>query len=498
MKSKNLPIVTIFGRTNVGKSSLFNCLTEKKQALVANHEGTTRDCNMAEMNWRRTDFTLVDTGGIIDVAFLTARKKKKTDDIEASVQNQAVDFLKRSDIILFLVDNKTGLLPQDREMIKVMKKVLPDMSKVLLVANKVDSFNQRAHSAEFHKLAMGEPILISAVTGSGTGDLLDIITEKIKADRKAEPAEEEENDESEDQPTIIKKPINVCFIGKPNVGKSSLLNQLLGYERVIVSPVAHTTREPQNTIINYKDTEINLIDTAGISKKAQISQKKPAKGDEMLYRYGIAKSLGTLNKADIILFVIDINQELTHQDAQIVDELVKRQKSIIIIANKWDLAEERDTKKYNEYIFDNLPFIRWAPVQYISALTGEKINKVLDLILQIEEERKTSIPANELNTFLMKVIKVHKPAKAKGLKHPYIYKFEQINTNPPRFKMRIGTKDTLHFSYVRFMENRMREKWGFTGTPIKIDVTKNRQVHGAHQDKRENHTKKRKFRNKKF
>lgn len=502
-----IPLVTIFGRTNVGKSTLFNCLTEKHQALVTDMEGTTRDSNLAQINWGGFDFELVDTGGIMDLDYLMS-KTKKTEDIESKVQKQAVEYLKKSDLILFVVDNKSGLLPQDREMTLLLKKILPTLNNIILVVNKVDNYRQRPRGADFHKLAMGEPLMISAATGSGTGDLLDEIANKLKKlkfkinkvkKNRDDYEDDDDSDESENKtPKNDNGNINVCLMGKPNVGKSSLLNSILGYERVIVSSVPHTTREPQNTDINYNNRQIKIIDTAGISKKAQISSRKEMKNLEKLHFYGIAKSLGTLRRADIVIFVIDINEEITHQDAQIVEELVERKKSIIIMANKWDLLEERDTKKYTSYIYDHLPFILWAPIQFVSAKTGEKVNRVLDLILKISDERKTIIPDAELNTFLMKIIKIHKPSKAKGLRHPYIYEFKQIHSNPPRFKVRIGSKDTLHFSYVRFLENRIREKYGFLGTPINIEVTKNKTKHGSHAEKTDSRRKKRVFRNKKF
>ena len=257
---KQLPLIVIFGRTNVGKSTLFNRLTEKQQAMVSNVEGTTRDSNISQINWRNKTFTLIDTGGIIDLKYLIG-KKHKTDDIEAKVQEQARNYLKRADLILFLVDAKTGLLPQDRQMALLLKKILPNTKNIFLIANKADSLKQRKEIAEFHQLSLGEPIPVSAATGSGTGDLLDIIVKKISSPRKEVP---EKTDE-----------VRVCIIGKPNVGKSSLVNAILGYGRIIISHIPHTTREPQDTFINFKSHSITLIDTAGISKKGQQAARRP-------------------------------------------------------------------------------------------------------------------------------------------------------------------------------------------------------------------------------
>ena len=464
---KNLPLVVIFGRTNVGKSTLFNALVEKKQALVADIPGTTRDSNIGQVSWGRLSFNLIDTGGIIDLKYLTGQSVK-TNDIEVKVQQQARQYLDQADLILFLVDNKTGLLPQDKQMALILKKTA-DAKKIILVANKVDSPGKRAKTAEFFKLALGDVIAISAANGSGTGDLLDIVVKRL---------ESRNSQLTTHHPKVYFKNglrvmsyelqdiIKVCIIGKPNVGKSSLLNSLLGYQRVIVSPIPHTTREPQDTDIIYQEKNIKLIDTAGISKKGA-----KTKG---LEKYGIAKSLGMLTKADIALLVLDISEGITHQDAKLIEEILNQQKSLILIANKWDLIKARDTKKYTNYIYGKLPFTQFVPIQFTSALTGEKVKKILDLILAIDQERKLKLGDSQLNKFLLRLVKIHRPAKGKGVKHPRIYEFKQIAANPPRFIIRLGPKDNIHFSYLRFMENRLRENFGFTGTPITIKIAKNK------------------------
>ena len=481
IKSKSMPLVVIFGRTNVGKSTLFNCLVEKKQALISKIEGTTRDSNINKVEWQGRTMTLVDTGGIIDLKYLMG-KKKKVEDVEAKVQQQARDYLARADLILFLVDNKNGLLPQDKQMAMILKKDLKLKNKTLLVANKVDNIKQRANAAEFNKLALGEPIPISAANGSGTGDMLELIIKKIWKNTKACPPRLHKQDkrakniktnlEPEEEP-ILENKIKVCLIGKPNVGKSSLLNSLLGYERVIISPTPHTTREPQNTEITYKDKKITLIDTAGISRKGL-----KTKG---LEKFGIQKSLAALKKSNIALLLIDINQDITHQDLKLVEEIVERRISFIIIANKWDLIEEKDTKTFKKYIYSKFPFSVWAPIHFTSALTKSKVDKVFDLILEIDEQRQIQISDSVLNKILNKIVKIHPPAKGKGTKHPRIYELKQVRSNPPKFEMRIGPKDNLHFSYVRFVENRLRDKFTFLGTPIGMRVIKNRQVSGKHE-----------------
>lgn len=453
-KNNNLPLVVICGRTNVGKSTLFNCLTEKNQALVSEISGTTRDSNLGRVAWARKNFDLIDTAGILDWRYLLANKIP-ANDIDSKTQKQARSYLDRADLILFVVDAKSGPLPEDKELAAAFKKNPTYKDRVVLIANKVDNYKNISETAVFNKLGLGEPIGISAANGQGTGDLLDLITKRLK--RKVAPAADSQT------------PIRACLIGKPNVGKSSLLNSVLGYERVIVSPIPHTTREPQDTEINYQGRAIRLIDTAGISKQGRKSSG--------LEKPGIMKSLKSLDKADIALLVLDINEPLAHQDAKLVQEIFDRQKSLILIANKWDLVTNRDTKKWTLNIYDKLPFAAWAPLQFISAKTGEKVNKILDLVLKIAEERTLKLSDSQCDKFLHQVVKIHRPAKGKGLKAPHIYEFYQTRDNPPAFTARIGANDDLHFSYRRFLENRLRERYGFTGTPISISVTKKRKSH---------------------
>ncbi len=446
-----MPLVVIFGRTNVGKSTLFNRLTESEKALTSKTEGTTRDSNADVVEWGGKKFELVDTGGIIDETseLILGKKKIKANDIDAKVQKQALNFIKKSDLVLFLADAKTGLLPQDELMAKYLKKRRE--KKVLLVANKVDNYKKVNEIAQFHKLGLGEPFPVSAATGSGTGDLLDLILKKIKA-----PQSEKEETKPDHVP--------VCILGKPNVGKSSLLNSFLGEEKVIVSDIPHTTREPQNIEISYKEQTITLIDTAGISKKGS-----RGKG---LEKYGIEKSLKSLRKSQIALLVIDTNEGLTHQDSRLVEKITERGKSLIIIANKWDLIEPKDSKAYTSYIQKKFPFAPWAPIQFISAKTGKKVPKILDLILESKESREKELSQSQLDKFLNRVVKIHPPAKSKGIKPPYIYKITQTGINPPEFEIKIGRKDTLHFSYVNFIKNKLRERFGLSATPIKIYVKK--------------------------
>lgn len=457
---KNLPNIVIFGRTNVGKSTLFNCLTETSQALVSDLPGTTRDSNMGTVNWQGKNFNLIDTGGLMDIKYLQSSKAEaKT--IDELVQKQARQLLTRAHLVLFVVDNKDGLLPQDRDMAKLLKQFMPEQQRIILVANKVDSGSQANAAAEFYKLALGQPQTVSATTGAGSGDLLDLIIKKLKtlkkpAKKKLEPKQE---------------PIKVCILGKPNVGKSSLLNAILGYERVIVSPIAHTTREPQDTIIDYQGQAIKIIDTAGISRQGK---KSPH-----LEKQGIAKTLQILNEADITLLVFDINEPLTVQDAKLVEEIFKRFKSLIIIANKWDLIAERDTKAYTLKIHRHLPFATFVPIHFMSAKQGTKIKHLLDWIIKISQLRHLELTENQLDKFIKDCIKKHKPTKGRGIKHPRIFKFNQVGSNPPQFTVKVGAQEYLADTYLHFLSNQLRDKFKLVGTPINIWVDKQKHIHGT-------------------
>ncbi len=458
---KKTPLVVICGRTNVGKSTLFNCLIEKKQALVSTISGTTRDSNLSQVEWANSLFSLVDTAGIINSSTLS-NKKILSNDIDSQAQKQARSYLKQADLILFLVDAKSGLLAEDKKLVKALKQNDSYRSKTLVVANKIDNFKSAAEAAQFYKLGLGEPLIISAANGLGTGDLLDVIAERItkqKNNKKSAKLLDE----------ALEKTITACIIGQPNVGKSSLLNSILGYQRVIVSELPHTTREPQNMEITYQQEKIILVDTAGITRYRQKTVG--------LEKYGILKSLKSLEKADVALLVLDISKPLRHQDAKLVQEVVDRHKSLIFVANKWDAVENRETKQWTNIIYDKFPFAHWAPIQFISAKTGEKVNKILDLVIKVSAQRGLILSDSQCEKFMKAVVKIHKPAKGKGTRAPHIYEFKQIKNSPPLFTVRIGPDDNLHFSYVRFMENRLRERHGFLGTPIHIKVTKNKKSH---------------------
>ncbi len=459
----------IIGRTNVGKSTLFNRLVEKNQALVSNIENTTRDFNHNIVDWNGVKVNIVDTAGVVDTKYLKDPKTaaKKLNAIDFKSQKQLADFFKQADCLLLTVDLKAGLLKEDKDLAYFIKKRSDYLPKTILVVNKADSFKLRSEAAVFYKLGLGEPLLLSAATGSGTGDLLDSILKITKKTKKRSVKAKSDIIETEER-------IKVGIMGQPNVGKSSFVNAVLGYERVIVSDIAHTTREPQNTEFMFKNNLIELIDTAGIS---QHGHKK-----EGLEKHGILKTWSTMKKADIILLILDLNRPFVHQDARLVEKITEAGKSLIIVGNKWDTVTPHDPKIWTAKIYEHLPFIIYAPVVFTSAISGEKVNKVLDVVLEVATARKKEVSDSQLSHFLNSIVKKHKPAKAKGTKPPHIYEIKQLNTDPPRFEIRIGAKDTLHFSYIRFVENRLRDHFGFLGTPIRMKISNRPHIHGKAED----------------
>lgn len=471
-----LPRVVIFGRANVGKSTLFNTLTERKQALIADIAGTTRDANFGDMNWRGTDFELVDTGGFLDLKFL-ASKKANPDSIDERVQVQARQLVTRADLILFLVDNNDGLMEQDKQMAKIIKKIITDPAKIILIANKVDNAKRTNDASVFYQLGLGEVHAISAVSGAGTGDLLDILIARLKdqqpetkvkkiKERKVENTNETREEAAAAAENVEDDTIKIAIIGKPNVGKSSLMNSLLGYERVIVSPIAHTTREPQNTKLTFNGRNFVLIDTAGINKHWDHTDR--------LTKMGIAKSLAIINEADIVFLVLDVSDELTKQEAKLTEEIITLHKSLIIVANKWDLVPDRDPKIHTRRIYQTLPFVQFAPVHFMSAKNRTKLDSLMNLAIKIADNRKLQVTYSQLLKFIKGCINKHKPTKGKGTRFPHIYNFFQTKSNPPEFAIQVGSKEYLADSYLHYVANQLRLRYDLEGTPINIWVDKRR------------------------
>jgi len=455
---KNLPVIALVGRVNVGKSTLFNKLIEENKAIVSTIPGTTRTPNEGLVLWRGKYVKLVDTGGLTF-----------TDDIplEESILKQSEKAMKNADIILFVTDGQEGILPQEKELAKRIRKI--KNKTVYLLANKIDS-SQKENSLEiqeFLKLGLGEPFNISATNGRNVGDLLDIIYKKLGS-AKVRPKG------IKDEPKEI---INVSIIGKPNAGKSSLFNKLLGEEKVIVSELAHTTREPHDTQMTYEYTEeektkkqkINFIDTAGIRRKSKVTG--------YLEKQGIHKSIMSIGASDLVLFVIDGTETISSQDRQLGGLLERGGTSVIIIINKWDLAKDNsDTHRQavKKMVYSYFPHLDYAPMLFTSGLNGYSVHKIFPTIIDVWKARQTEINEKDLDYFIVGATRKHLPSKGKGTRKPKVLGLKQIATSPPVFEMYIKIKTSIHRSYVNYIENKLREQFDFLGTPIIIKLRKSK------------------------
>jgi GTP-binding protein len=440
------PSIALVGRKNVGKSSLFNRLIERKQAIVSNIPGTTRDVGIGTCLWRGQLLTILDTGGL-DIV--------KRDEIEVNVRKQALRAAQKSHLIVFVVDAQTGPLSTDLLLAKELRKVGPP---VILAVNKSDNPNLRVGvSDEWRKLGFGEPVAVSAVNGGGSGDLLDRVFEELK---KIElPLEKVE-------PELI-----ITMLGRPNVGKSSLLNAMIGEERVIVSEIPHTTREPQDTLLFYGGRPILIVDTAGIRKRAKIGP-----GLEMV---SVEKSMVALKQTDVALLILDVTDDVSSQDSHLAGLADDSGKGIIVVLNKWDLVggkTEKTSNDFKERYQKALPFLAWAPIVFTSAISGQRVQNLLDLALKVRENRERVVSEDELDEFIDEVIKPYvkkrtphrKDALGTKKKHPHIYGLRQTATAPPTFSLIVKDKAVVDFSYLRFIENRMRDRFEFEGTPLRV------------------------------
>jgi GTP-binding protein len=445
---ENLPTIALVGRVNVGKSTLFNRLTGTDKALTSGTAGTTRTSNVGTVNWQGKNFRLVDTGGLTfseDVL------------LEKDIIEQTKVALKEAHVILFIVDLQDMLLPQEKTLATTLLKKYHGKKPIHLIGNKADSpeYRMNAHNKEWLKLGMGEPLPLSSANGSGVGDMLDMVFKDLNK-LKIRPKKETEL-----------KITKVALIGKPNVGKSTLFNKIIGKDVVIVSNMPHTTREPYDTLVKKGKTIYQFIDTAGIRKKAKVTG--------YLERQGIGKSLAIIKKADIVLFLLDASEPITDQDKQLGGYLQEHAKSAIIIVNKWDLAEENTdafTNQTKEMVYDYFPHLSYAPIIFISAKTGYRIHNIFDLIDRAAKERQVKISDEDLSEFLKLAIRKHLPSRGKGIRHPKIIGFRQIDINPPVFEMGIKAKTSLHDSYIHFLKNRLRERFTFFATPVIIKLRK--------------------------
>ena len=431
------PVVAIVGRPNVGKSTLFNALAGEKIAIVKDTPGVTRDRIYAEVTWLDKEFTLIDTGGI---------EPESRDVILSQMREQAQIAIDTADVILFMTDVKQGLVDADSKVADMLRR---SHKPVILVVNKVDNFNKMMPDVyEFYNLGIGDPMPISAAERIGIGDMLDKVMEYFP-----EGAGREEED---DRPRI-------AIVGKPNVGKSSIINKLTGESRVIVSDVAGTTRDAIDTTITHNGTEYVFIDTAGLRRKNKIKEE--------LERYSIIRTVTAVERADVVLVVIDATEGVTEQDAKIAGIAHERGKGVIIVVNKWDAIEKNDktVKEFEHQIRLILSFMPYAEIMYVSAVTGQRLPKLFDMIDMVIENQTLRVATGVLNEIMTEAVAMQQPPSDKG-KRLKLYYITQVAVKPPTFVIFVNDKELMHFSYTRYLENKIREAFGFKGTSLRFFI----------------------------
>ena len=431
------PIVAIVGRPNVGKSTLFNKLGRKRVSIVDDLPGVTRDRIYLDAEWLGKEFTMIDTGGI---------ELDTSDVILRSMRQQAQIAMEEADVILFLVDGRAGLTLADEEVGKMLRTT---KKPVLLAVNKIDSPKQESDVYEFYNLGLGDPVPISATNAMNLGDLLDALVALFPEGAE----EEKESDE-----------ISIAVIGRPNVGKSSLVNALLGEERVIVSDVAGTTRDAIDTHFMAEDAKFILIDTAGMRRKGKI--------DAPIERYSVMRALRAVDRADVVLVVLDATAGITEQDKKIAGYAHESGKAVVLIVNKWDIYENKDEKstlRFTDELRIELGFLQYAPVLYTSALTHQRVARVTDLVKYVADQASMRVKTSILNDLVRDMIAVNPPPTHKG-KQLKIRYMTQADIRPPKFIVFVNEPELMHFSYLRYIENKLRESFGFEGTPLRLIV----------------------------
>ena len=431
------PTVAIVGRPNVGKSTFFNYIVGKRISIVEDTPGVTRDRIYADANWRGMDFTLIDTGGI---------EPESEDIIISQMRTQADMAISIADVILFITDFKQGVTEADKEIALMLRK---SKKPIVLACNKADNYGKTSDDIyEFYNLGLGDPYPVSAVNAIGIGDVLDAIYEEL-------PKDDNNNDDGE----IIK----VAIIGKPNVGKSSLVNKILGENRVIVSNIAGTTRDARDSEFENEFGKYVFIDTAGIRRKSKVT--------ENLEKYSVMRTLLAVERADVCILMIDANEGVTEQDAKIAGEAHEAGKGIIIAVNKWDEYEKdtNTTEKYKKEIYNKLAYLSYAPIIFISAKTGQRVNKLYELINDVANQNAMRVSTSVLNQVLNEAIAIVQPPTDKG-KRLKIFYMTQASTKPPTFVVFVNDKQLFHFSYERYLINQLRKEFILTGTPIRMIV----------------------------
>lgn len=437
VKNMSKPIVAIVGRPNVGKSTLFNALAGQKISIVKDTPGVTRDRIYADVDWLNYNFTMIDTGGI---------EPDSSDIILSQMREQAQIAIDTADVIIFMTDVKQGLIDADSKVADMLRR---SRKPVILVVNKVDNFNRMmADVYEFYNLGIGDPVPISASQKSGLGDMLDKVVEHFKALNLDE--------EEDDRP-------RVAIVGKPNVGKSSIINKLTGESRVIVSNIAGTTRDAIDTDVEWNGREYVFIDTAGLRRKSKVK--------EDIERYSIIRTVTAVERADVVVIVIDAVEGVTEQDAKIAGIAHENGKGIIIAVNKWDAIEKNDKTvyEYTNKVRQILSFMQYAEIMFISAKTGQRLPKLFDMIDVVIANHSMRIETGVVNEIMAEAVAMQQPPSDKG-KRLKLYYITQVSVKPPTFVIFVNDRELMHFSYTRYIENRIREAFGFRGTPLRFII----------------------------
>jgi GTP-binding protein len=428
-------IVAIVGRPNVGKSTLFNKIAGRRISIVEDTPGVTRDRIYADAEWLRHNFTIIDTGGI---------EPENNDIIVAQMRRQAQIAIETADVIVFIVDGKEGLTGADREVAQMLRK---SKKPVVLVVNKIDSLKDEDNAFEFYNLGIGDPVTISATQALGLGDMLDKVVSYFKED-SGDDAEEEN--------------IKIAIVGKPNVGKSSLINKLLGEDRVIVSNIPGTTRDAIDSYVENQHGKFTLIDTAGLRRKSKVKEE--------IERYSVIRTLAAIERADVCILMLDAEDTLSDQDEKIIGYAHEMNKAIMVVVNKWDLIEKDDRTMdlAKKQLQNTLGFLSYAPYLFISAKTGQRVNKVLEIAKECYNNYNKRVATGVLNDVINKAVLMKEPPVI-GLKRLKIYYVTQVGTKPPTFIFFVNNSSSLHFSYERYLENQLRESFDFKGTGIKLE-----------------------------
>ena len=442
------PIVALVGRPNVGKSTLFNRLVGERLAIVDDTPGTTRDRLYAESEWNGRAFGVIDTGGIDPTHGGKTPLSIGSSDFIEEIKAQALIAAQDADAILFITDGEAGVTPPDREVAEILRrhqKKNPDGSfhpPIFVVVNKCELLERRESAGEFYELGLGEPYPVSALHGTDTGDLLDQLVASF-------PEAEHEEDES----------IKIAIVGKPNAGKSSLLNKLVGMERSIVSSIPGTTRDAVDTKLEYEGLPLTLIDTAGIRRRGKI--------EHGVEQYSVLRSFKAIERADVVLLMIDATTGITAQDAHIAGFILDEWKSCVVLVNKWDVIEKDNETmdQFTRQIRTDLNFMDYVPLLFISAKSGQRVDQVLPLALRVQEERLARITTSKINKILVEAQDAQAAPSHAGRQLKIFYG-TQVRSDPPTFMVYVNEPKLMHFSYMRFLENRMRDEYGFVGTPI--------------------------------